>query len=103
MNATVTMIACPTCKGVGSYIGSDEPHPCFECHGAKAVEREWCDEHGEYVSVGSTAPFEAGSRYRICRTCRDQRVAHEASVEAEYRDVYGDDVKGLAVYQVEGR
>jgi hypothetical protein len=37
---------------------------------ADMIALEWCDSHADYVQVGDTEPYEAGSRYRLCSDCR---------------------------------
>lgn len=68
------MTACETCKGSGFVMGGDEYQTCPGCRlTARRIEAD-----------------------RI-------RAAAEDSVESAYRDQFGPDYRGLAVYGVEGR
>ena len=85
---------CTTCRGSGLVMGGDEYQTCPGCRlrsrREESVEQEWCDagpsNRGHYVAVGSTVPYERGSQFRMCLTCRDRLVAaHEAHVEGQWK------------------
>ena len=106
MKAAIIDPQCSTCHGRGYVIASDDEQPCPGCRLRARYEKRWCDScHTDKPIDGMRFVKEAsGNDYAICAECCEAAdAAHEAAVEAQYWDAYGDDVKGLAVYQVEGR
>ena len=83
--------ACPTCHGSGKIMGGDQYHDCPGCRLRSRHATRYCDAcHRERPVAGMTfAKGEFGNEYATCASCGEAaKVAHEASVEAQYRDAY---------------
>lgn len=96
MKAAIIDPTCTTCHGRGFVIGGDDEQPCPGCNlSAREAERtsttRYCDAcHRDRPITGMTfARGEFGNTYATCGSCAEAiAVAHEASVEAMYREAY---------------
>ena len=83
--------ACPTCHGKGYYYTDEGETPCAGCRLTERHATRYCDAcHRERPVTGMTfAKGEFGNEYATCAECGEaDKVAHEAAVEAAYRDAY---------------
>ena len=81
---------CSTCHGSGKVMGGDEYHGCPGCRLRARYARRWCDScHAEKPVAGMREmPGEFGNVYTICAACIEAAtLAHESSVEAQWRDL----------------
>ena len=82
---------CVTCHGSGKVMGGDEYHDCPGCRLASRYVTRYCDGCStEQPIVGMT--FLKGeltrTEYAMCADCTDKaKAAHEASVEAAWREL----------------
>ena len=91
MKAAVVFADCSCCHGSGFVIGGDDEQPCPGCNLKARHATRYCDAcHRERPVTGmSFAKGEFGNTYATCAECGEAaKVAHEAAVEAAYRDAY---------------
>ena len=98
--------SCSTCHGRGTVIVDWGDAPCPGCRLRARYEKRYCDACRTEKPIEGMrfVKGEWGNDYAMCaECCDDAEAAHEAAVEAEYRDAYGDDFDKLGTFQVEGR